>query len=180
MSVVADCPSCGTPMRIPDAVDARHVRCPKCGAHLALAEPPAAPPPRRAPPPDEEGPRRPRRPPARRRREEWDDDPEADRYDPPPGRRAREGTDAPGVISLVFGCISVVCLMMGCFTFGLTYIAAAPLALVGGACGFFGRGNLRVAGLVLNLLVLVPAVVILVLWMVGVSLQAITPAPGRR
>lgn len=73
----------------------------------------------------------------------------------------RDGTDAPGVISLIFGCLAVICLLMGFFTCGTTYFAAVPFALLGGLLGFFGRGNMRVAGLLLNFLALVPAVVVM-------------------
>lgn len=74
------------------------------------------------------------------------------------------GTDAPGVISLIFGCLSVACLLLGCFTCGVTYWAAVPFALLGGGVGFFGRGNMRVAGLVLNFLALIPATIVLVVF----------------
>lgn len=72
----------------------------------------------------------------------------------------RDKTDAPGVVSLIFGCVAAVCVVVGCFTFGITYLAAMPLALVGVIVGFFGRGNLKVAGITLNLLVLVPAIIL--------------------
>jgi hypothetical protein len=72
------------------------------------------------------------------------------------------GTDAPGVISLIFGCLGMLCLLFGCCTAGITYFAAIPFALIGGVVGFFGRGNLRVAGLVLNFLVLIPAIALVV------------------
>jgi hypothetical protein len=58
-----------------------------------------------------------------------------------------------------------VCLLLGCFTCGVTYWAAVPFALVGGVVGFFGHGNMRVAGLVLNLLALIPATIVLVMFL---------------
>jgi DNA-directed RNA polymerase subunit RPC12/RpoP len=79
----------------------------------------------------------------------------------------QQTTDAPGVISLIFGSISVVCLLLGCFTCGASYFAAVPMAAVGAGLGFFGTGNMRVAGLTLNLLTLVPAVVLSVLLAAG-------------
>lgn len=89
-------------------------------------------------------------------------------------RRDGEGTDAPGVISLIFGCLAVLCLLMGCFTCGATYYAAVPFALLGGLVGFFGRGNMRVAGLLLNFLALIPAIAVMlgVLGMIGLGSSA--------
>lgn len=54
-------------------------------------------------------------------------------------------------------------MLMGCFTCGLTYYAALPLAVVGFIVGFFARGNLLVAGLTLNLLALIPAIILAVM-----------------
>jgi hypothetical protein len=93
---------------------------------------------------------------------------------------APRGTDAPGVISLIFGCVAVVCLLMGCFTCGMTYYAAAPLAAVGMFCAFFGCGNLKVAGLVLNLLALLPAIVMFWLTLAGVGLVGQALEASRR
>jgi hypothetical protein len=80
-------------------------------------------------------------------------------------------TDAPGVISLIFGCLSVVCLLLGCFTCGITYWAAVPFAAIGAVVAFFGQGNMRVAGLVLNFLALIPAIILLATFagMVGLA-----------
>ena len=70
-------------------------------------------------------------------------------------------TDGPGVIGLIFGAVAMVCLLMGPFTCGLSLFAAAPLAGVGGAAAFFGKGNMKVAGIALNLLALVPSILLL-------------------
>jgi hypothetical protein len=64
--------------------------------------------------------------------------------------------------------------MLGLVTGGGTFWAVVPLALVGGLLGFFGRKNLRVAGLVLNLLALAPAVILAVRFGTG------APLPPRR
>jgi hypothetical protein len=48
--------------------------------------------------------------------------------------------------------------VMGIFTCGLTYWLAAPVALAGAGCAAFSRSRLRVIGLVVNLLILVPGV----------------------
>jgi hypothetical protein len=85
------------------------------------------------------------------------------------------GTDAPGIVSLIFGCIAVVCLLMGCFTCGMSYFAAGPLAIAGVITGFFARGGLKVAGLTLNLVALAPAIILMVLFLLGMGVQAVSP-----
>jgi hypothetical protein len=116
----------------------------------------------------------------RRRRED-----EEDEEDTTPRRRGRgwrdaEGkTDTCGVISLIFGIVSVVCLFLGCCTCGFTYYAAVPMAGVGALLGFFGRTNLRVAGLVLNFLALVPAIAFTVLFAAGSGMATIGGLAGK-
>lgn len=85
-------------------------------------------------------------------------------------------TDAPGVISLIFGILSVLCLFLGCFTAGLLHWAAVPLALIGALLGLVGRGNLRVAGITLNLLALIPATILLLVFVGVLGLGALTIA----
>jgi hypothetical protein len=110
-----------------------------------------------------------------------------------PARPRESGTDPFGVISLIFGSLAVVCMLMGCFTCGITYFAAAPFAAVGAGLAFFGRGNMKVAALVLNLVALVPAVVVFVmlitgsmisanreLWKSNATTQSAPRQPGRR
>lgn len=86
-------------------------------------------------------------------------------------RREGDGTDAPGVISLIFGCLSLACILLGFFTCGATFFGSLPFALIGFIVGFFGRGNFRVAGVVLNSLALLPAVIAIlcVLGFIGIS-----------
>jgi hypothetical protein len=80
----------------------------------------------------------------------------------PPGleeeQPPRRGPDAPGMISLVFGCVAGAFLLMAC-AFGITVFVAAPLALVGLVLAFFARGNLCIGALTLNLLVFVFAMI---------------------
>jgi hypothetical protein len=57
------------------------------------------------------------------------------------------GTDAPGVISLILGCVSIALFLLGFVTCGTTYFLAFPLALIGFVLGCCARGNLQVAGL---------------------------------
>ena len=112
-----------------------------------------------------------------RRNDDWDDG-----YDDeyiPDRRRSREETDVFGVVGIVLGIVAVVCLLMGCFTCGMTYFAAAPLAAVGTGCSAFGRGNMRVGGLVLNILTLIPAIALLGMMLFGAGMGAIAPPPQR-
>lgn len=71
-------------------------------------------------------------------------------------------TDTMGTISMVMGVLSMICVLMGCFTCGITYFVAIPLAATGAVTGFYAKGNMRVAGLILNILVLIPAVMIMI------------------
>jgi hypothetical protein len=232
MPIPVSC-SCGAKLKAPDAAAGKKLRCPKCGAAVAVPAgtptapnrrpntPPAAdsapatkevfdvqedldppapagrgrlpeyddldvvevrpasPPPRR-PRPEAEAARRKR---SRGRDDEDDEGDDEERY----GGRRRQGSDAPGVISLIFGCLSVVCLLMGCFTCGLTYWAALPFALIGAVVAFFARGNFRTAGVVLNVVALIPAVaLVVVVGLLGVAGVASSgpqadvgkPAPG--
>lgn len=81
---------------------------------------------------------------------------------------------------MVFGVLAVVCLLFGCFTCGVTYFAAAPLAAVGAVCSGFGRGNMRVAGLALNILTLIPAIALFGIVLFGAGAGAIAPPPPQR
>jgi hypothetical protein len=80
----------------------------------------------------------------------------------------------------VFGVIAVLCLLLGCFTCGLTYFAAAPLAAVGAGCSAFGRSNMRVAGLAINILTLIPAIILFGMMLFGAAGTAIAPSPPGR
>jgi hypothetical protein len=53
-----------------------------------------------------------------------------------------------------------------------------PFALIGGAVGFFSHGNMRVAGLLLNLLALIPAAILLVLFVGGTGLAGLRATRG--
>lgn len=113
-----------------------------------------------------------------RRNDDWDDDYADDDYEP--RRASANETDVPGVVGLVLGVLAVLCLLFGCFTCGMTYFAAAPLAAIGTGCSAYGKGNMRVAGLVLNILTLIPAVVFFGLMVFGIGVGALAPPPPQR
>jgi HEAT repeat protein len=96
----------------------------------------------------------------------------------------RQGEADPfGIISLIFGAIAVVCLLAGCLLYGIPWVVAVPMAMVGVVLGFFAKGNLKVAGLTLNALALVPAVglAVMVLGCCGIlSLGSLLPAPSGK
>lgn len=67
--------------------------------------------------------------------------------------------DLPGAISLGLALTATVCLLAGCFTCGLTYWVAAPIAAAGAGCAAFSHSRLRLTGLAFNLIVMIPAVI---------------------
>lgn len=74
-------------------------------------------------------------------------------------RPAQQKNDVPGLISVVCGGISILCMLLGCPTCGLTFIVAVPLSLVGIICGFWAAGGYRIAGLIMNLVGFLPSVI---------------------
>ncbi len=96
-------------------------------------------------------------------------------------------SDAPGVISLVLGIVAMVAGVIGCVLsclggLGLfVYPLVAVIGAVGLVVGFFGRGNLKAAGLTLNGLVLIPALIMSVMLLtVGTAaMTAMVPAVGQ-
>lgn len=180
MSIIVSCTTCGQRLRAPDDAVGRSVKCPKCGASMTIpaAETSLPPPvvarrPRPAPELDDDPDDEPLRP-SRRRSSRRRADDEYENDDDRPVRRAAESeTDAPGVLGLVFGVVSVLCLLLGCFTCGMTYLPALLLAAVGVGCSWFGRGNMRVAGLALNILTLIPAIGLFGMMLFGAGANAI-------
>lgn len=75
--------------------------------------------------------------------------------------------DTPGIVSLIFGCLGILCLLLAFPTCGFTLWLAAAIGLAGSAVAFWGRGKLRVASLSLNLLSVVVAVGLLVFFLGG-------------
>jgi hypothetical protein len=181
--IVFNCPTCGKPVRAPENLAGKAARCPSCKnaatvpnpSEAVRPEPPVAAvyPARQSPPPpseflaiddSDERDYEERRP----RRRSW----RRDRDDREPGQRANS-TDAAGVISLIFGSISLLLTFLGCCTCGVTWYVATPMAFIGGVLGIFARGNLRVGGITLNTLAFLPAMTMIVLTIVGVTLPVI-------
>ena len=194
MPISVVCPSCNGKLQAPDKLAGKKAKCPQCGELVQVT----APPPDwvKTVEPDEvlTAPRK--RPPAA-----CDDAAQADEVEAvnpyEKGSEARppaspepvvvvteSRTDAAGVLSLIFGILAVVFLLVGFFadlmglgrvigfTFAICYFVALPCALLGGLLGLFGRGNLRVAGVALNAIALVPAVIMLCIFLVGVGVLA--------
>ena len=114
-----------------------------------------------------------------RRNEAWyddvDDDTDRRRKPDRPGH-----ADALGAAGLVFGILAAMCLLLGVVTCGLTFFLVAPFALVGTCCSAYGRGVLRVAGVILNVLVLIPGLALFGLMVFGIGDDWVRPlAQGR-
>jgi hypothetical protein len=79
----------------------------------------------------------------------------------------------PGIISLIFGILALVLLVFGCLFSCLggfiLYPVAALIAVIGLVLGFFARDGLRVAGITVNALALLPAVILIVMWVIGMA-----------
>src|SRR5262249_17957079 len=74
-----------------------------------------------------------------------------------------------GILSVSLGAVAGVLVPLGCCCFVSIYVAV-PVAVLGGALGMWGRGALKVIGLLLNALALLPAVTLTVLLLIGVTL----------
>lgn len=170
------CPTCNAELELDAAHAGKEVECGSCLQVFTAPDKAEKKKPYKARP-DRDADEEEDRPSRRRHRPRRDDYDEYD-YSPP---RARGGapSDVPGVVGLVLGCVAIICLVLGCFTCGATYVIAVPLALAGGVFSFFGKTGLRVAGLVLNILVLIPAVIIIGLWFLGMGAAVIAPGPRR-
>lgn len=73
---------------------------------------------------------------------------------------AEARSDPLGIASLTLGILSVVSLLLVFCTCGISLFGTALLALVGGGLALGAHGSLKVAGLTLNLVGLLAAVVI--------------------
>lgn len=158
------CPQCQRPLQSPETLANRLVKCPHCQTPFTVSSLAAAPSVmspassasslRNLQETEDELPRR------------WR------RYF---SREESDRTDAPGVISLIFGCLAMLCALLGVIlctlssrsalaTLGAIFCyVALPFGLLGGLVGFFGKGNMRVAGLLLNCLAAIPATVVTVI-----------------
>jgi hypothetical protein len=169
MSIKVRCPTCGARLKAPNAAAGRPLDCPHCAQVVPVPARAAAPPPSVAGPgaaSEPEGRRGPgdgpaepgRRPAFDALAEAVEDRREHRRVD----AAAEDAADADlvGAIGLGLGAAAILCLVLGCFTCGVTYWLAAPLAAAGAGCAVFSRSRLRAVVLALNLLTLIPAVVV--------------------
>lgn len=172
MPIAIACPSCGHAARVPDCFRGQPVRCRKCQAKFTVSDSALSSPPKQTNPrADDFAVEMPLAPAAAVQPPTSPPvmiqaslpplpDSTSDGKDEHPDRQvitANDKTDAPGVVSLIFGSLSIACLLFGCFTCGITYYVAIPFALVGSTLGFWASGSLRVAGITLNLTALIPA-----------------------
>ncbi len=166
MSIKVKCSTCGARLKAPDSAAGRPLDCPNCAQTVSVPSKLTAPPRTVAGPGEssdcESHPKRIGKFEAPHERKEFEE--LATEFEDRRGHRlatekAEDAADAdlPGAISLGLCAISVFCLVVGCLTLGLSYWASAPLAIVGAGVAAFSRSRLRVVGLTLNLLALVPA-----------------------
>jgi hypothetical protein len=188
MAIKVKCPTCGAKLKAPDAAAGRPLDCPHCSQAVPVPPQAAAPPPSVAGHGESsavEGRLRESRSPAPRHRPDFDQ--LAEDFEE---RRARvrteavvedtEAADRLGAVSLGLGLTAVACLVMGCFTCGLTYWLAAPIAVAGAGCAAFSQSRLRVVGLAANLLILIPAAVAFHAAWTTVTAPAPEPQPFLR
>jgi hypothetical protein len=106
-----------------------------------------------------------------RRTDDWDDDDDDLRRKP-----SRSGqADVLGVAGLGFGILGALCLVLGCVTCGLTFYGVAPFAAVGTCCSAYGRGPVRVAGLIVNIVTLIPGIPIFGFMVFGIGMDLVVP-----
>lgn len=84
----------------------------------------------------------------------------------------QQQSDPAGVISLIMGVLAFLLMIVGCLSCGVLGFVVYPLAIVmsaiGAVAGYFARGNLQVAGILLNVLVLIPVALMMIMMMMGV------------
>lgn len=85
-----------------------------------------------------------------------------------------ESTDVFGVIGFIVSLFSVLSLFLVC-CYGVGVLVAVPLGVVGGGCSLMGRGNLRIAGLVLNGISIFIGIVAGAIWLVIMIAAASQP-----
>ena len=83
----------------------------------------------------------------------------------------QQQSDPAGVISLIMAILAFLLIIVGCLSCGVTgfvvYPLATVMAVIGAIAGFFARGNLQVAGILLNVLLLIPAALMMIMVMMG-------------
>jgi hypothetical protein len=158
------CSTCGAKLKAPDSAAGRPLDCPHCAQVVPVPAPATLPPPAVAGRGESyhyDGritirPKPPRKPTFDELADEIEDR-HKHRLEDAATEDAADA-DLPGAISLGLGLTATLCLLAGCFTCGLTYWAAAPIAAAGAGCAAFSHSRLRAAGFFLNLVVMIPAV----------------------
>jgi DNA-directed RNA polymerase subunit RPC12/RpoP len=189
MSIKVKCSTCGARLKAPDAAAGRPLDCPNCAQTVAVPSKAAAPPRTVAGPgesSDFESHPKPigkfEAPHVRKEFEELATEFEDRRAHRLAAAKAEDAAEAdlPGAISLVLCATSVFCLVMGCLTFGLSYWVSAPLAVVGAGFAAYSHSRLRIVGLTLNLLALIPAAMAFRAAWTAAGMPETTPQPFLR
>jgi hypothetical protein len=159
------CSTCGARLKAPDAAAGKPLDCPHCAQVVPVPAQATLPPPTVAGPGESSHydgritirPKPPRKPTFDELADEIEER-RKHRLEDAVVEDASEA-DLPGAISLGLALTSTLCLLAGCFTCGLTYWVAAPIAAAGAGCAAFSHSRLRLSGLAFNLVVMIPAVI---------------------
>jgi hypothetical protein len=84
----------------------------------------------------------------------------------------QQQSDPAGVISLIMAILAFLLLILGCLTCVGGFVLfplSSVVAVVGAVAGCFARGNLQVAGILLNVLLLIPAASMSVFLLIGAA-----------
>jgi hypothetical protein len=189
MPIKVRCSTCGARLKAPDKAAGRPLDCPHCSQVVPVPVPAAAPPPSVAGPGETSDvvtkPEKKRPPPPADRHELFEqlaheiEDNRSHRLE----AAAVEDTadaDKPGALGLALAAASALCLLAGCLTMGLSYWCAAPLAAGGAGCAAVSHSRLRVIGLVVNVLLFIPAVLLLRTMIAAAVAPELPPQPFVR
>lgn len=164
------CPTCGTRLTAPAEEAVSRIHCPMCASVIVVAVP-ARPRPSREES-EQEDDRYPRSRHSRRKTTIDDEDEDEERSI----RWSEENKPDPaGTVGVMLGSLAILLLMMTCFTWGISYCLCIPTAIFGLIVSVFARTQLRVIGITLNVISLLPAVVLLAISL----LFAAAAGPGK-
>jgi hypothetical protein len=189
MPIKVRCSTCGARLKAPDAAAGRPLDCPHCSQVVSVPKPAAAPPPSVAGRGETadvlQKPDRSRPPPSADRHELFEQlahEIEDNRSHRLEAASVEDTADADGLgaLGLAFAAASALCLLAGCLTMGLSYWGAAPFAAGGAGCAFFSQSRLRIIGLVVNLLLLIPAIFLIRTMVAAAVAPELPPQPFVR
>jgi len=171
MAIVVSCPGCSRALRVSDEHAGMRAKCPHCQTAFLVPSVPGSPPeaegdePAFAPPGVPDGPQ-----PGGDAPGSTTFDSSASPYASPQapqtyGPPASQPQDVPGIMGVILGGVALVTNLFGCCC-GPLVAVAVPIAIGGLITSFFGKGNLKIIGIAINVVSLVLAVVWVVIGIV--------------